>query len=127
MSQYQLPVLLYHRIVNSKKEVGRHKIYVFKNKFEAQLKFLKENGFETLTFHDLLQNNINDWNKKIVLTFDDGYEDNYTILFPLLKKYGFKAVIFLVTQRKDNSWGIQEGEPVFRMMKIGRASCRERV
>ena len=116
MSVYQLPVLLYHRVVNSKKEVGKHKIYVFKDRFEAQLKFLKENGYETLTFHDLLQNNIKDWNKKIVLTFDDGYEDNYTILFPLLKKYGFKAVIFLVTQKKDNSWGIQEGEPVFRMM-----------
>jgi peptidoglycan/xylan/chitin deacetylase (PgdA/CDA1 family) len=116
MSQYQLPVLLYHRIVNSKKEVGRHKIYVFKDKFEAQLKFLKENGYETLTFHDLLKDNSKDWNKKIILTFDDGYEDNYTILFPLLKKYGFKAVIFLVTQKKDNSWGIQEGEPVFRMM-----------
>ena len=116
MSEYQLPVLLYHRVVNSKKEVGKHKIYVFKDKFEAQLKFLKENGYETLTFHDLLQHNIKDWNKKIILTFDDGYEDNYTILFPLLKKYGFKAVIFLVTQKKDNSWGILEGEPVFRMM-----------
>jgi len=116
MSQYQLPVLLYHRIVNSKKETGRHKIYVFKDKFEAQLKFLKENGYETLTFHDLIQGNSKDLNKKIVLTFDDGYEDNYTILFPLLKKYGFKAVIFLVTQKKDNSWGIQEGEPIFQMM-----------
>src|ERR1035437_4300236 len=129
MSQYQLPVLLYHRIVNSKKETGRHKTYVFKNRFEAQLRFLKENGYETITFHDLtsptsplpeerdgrlLADGVRQ--KKIILTFDDGYEDNYTILFPLLKKYGFKAVIFLVTQKKDNSWGIQEGEPVFRMM-----------
>jgi len=116
MSEYQLPVLLYHRIVNSKEETGKHKIYVFKNKFEKQLNFLKENSYETLTFNDLMRNNIKDWSKKIILTFDDGYEDNYTILFPLLKKYGFKAVIFLVTQKKDNSWGIQEGEPVCKMM-----------
>jgi peptidoglycan/xylan/chitin deacetylase (PgdA/CDA1 family) len=123
MIQYQLPVLLYHRIVNSKKETGRHKIYVFKDKFEAQLKFLKENGYETITFHDLAsplppspQGEGPGVRSKIILTFDDGYEDNYTILFPLLKKYGFKAVILLVTQKKDNSWGIQEGEPVFKMM-----------
>ncbi|MBI4944895.1 MAG: polysaccharide deacetylase family protein [Bacteroidetes bacterium] len=123
MSVYQLPVLLYHRIVHSKKEVGRHKIYVFKDKFEAQLKFLKENGYETLTFQDLksplLPSPVGEGlgvRSKIILTFDDGYEDNYTILFPLLKKYGFKAVIYLVTQKKDNSWGVQEGEPVFKMM-----------
>jgi peptidoglycan/xylan/chitin deacetylase (PgdA/CDA1 family) len=127
MSQYQLPVLLYHRVVNSKKETGKHKIYVFKDKFEEQLKFLKKDGYGTITFHDLASppsplleergvRQDGERPKKIILTFDDGYEDNYTILFPLLKKYGFTAVIFLVTQQKDNSWGVQQGEPVFKMM-----------
>ncbi|MFH1005660.1 MAG: polysaccharide deacetylase family protein [Bacteroidota bacterium] len=114
--QYQLPILLYHRIVNSKTETGKHKIYVFKNRFEAQLKYLYQNGYETLTFYDLMKNDTSDWRKKIILTFDDGYEDNYTTMFPVLKKYKFKAVIFLVTQQKNNSWGIRESEPVFKML-----------
>lgn len=116
MNRPQLPVLLYHRVVNSKNDTGKHKIYVYKNRFESQLQYLKKSGFETLTFRDLLNNNNHDWNKKIILSFDDGYEDNYDIAFPLLKNYGFKAVIFLVTKQKDNSWGRSEGEPVFRMM-----------
>lgn len=116
MTSPQLPVLLYHRVVNSKNDAGRHKIYVYTSRFESQLQYLKENGFETLTFHDLLNNTIQDWSKKIILSFDDGYEDNYDIAFPLLKRYGFKAVIFLVTKQKDNGWGRKEGEPVFRMM-----------
>ena len=48
--------------------------------------------------------------KNFFLTFDDGYEDNYFRLFPLLKKYNFKAVIYLVTQEDHNSWGVKEGE-----------------
>ena len=66
--------------------IGKHKIYVQESMFEKQLSYLKNNGYETITFFDLQQNPAMDLNKKIMLTFDDGYTDNYTLLFPLFKK-----------------------------------------
>ncbi len=113
---YSLPVLLYHRIVNKHSVIGKHKIYVWENELEKQLEYLKKNGYETITFFDLQENPTMNLKKKVLITFDDGYEDNYTLLFPLLKKYNFKAVIYLVTQVNHNSWGVNEGEPRINMM-----------
>ncbi len=115
--KHKLPILLYHRIVKNKSEVGKHKIYVFEKQMEQQLAYLKENNFSTITFKDLLQAKPDDdFSRKIILTFDDGYEDNYTLLFPLLKKYGFTAVIYLVTRLKKNEWDIAEGEPALPLL-----------
>jgi peptidoglycan/xylan/chitin deacetylase (PgdA/CDA1 family) len=113
---YSLPVLLYHRIVNSDSKIGRHKIYVWENDFKKQMQYLKDNGYQTITFYDLQKEPQMDLRKKVMLTFDDGYEDNYTLLFPVLKKYGFKAVIYLVTRIDHNAWGVKEGEPRVNMM-----------
>ena len=47
MSSYSLPVLLYHRVVNNQSKTGKHKLYVFENKFRQQMQFLKERGYTT--------------------------------------------------------------------------------
>ena len=118
MSSYSLPVLLYHRVVNNQSKTGKHKLYVFENKFRQQMQFLKERGYTTLTFDDLNSSKLSSstLEKKIILTFDDGYEDNYTILFPILKEFGFTAVIYLVTGQAYNAWALAEGEPQLNMM-----------
>lgn len=113
MNEYQLPILLYHRIVNEKSKIGRHKIYVLEKNFRKQMEFLKENGYKTITFNDI-ENHSSE--KNVILSFDDGYEDNYTILFPILKEFGFTAVIYLVTKLNRNEWAINEGEPELKMM-----------
>jgi len=114
---HQLPVLLYHRIVNAQSKVGRSKIYVWEKNFRKQMKFLKENGCQTLTFEKLSQlSNFQTLQRSVVLTFDDGYEDNYTLLFPILKEFGFTAVIYLVTKQTKNTWATREGEPELKMM-----------
>ncbi len=113
---YSLPVLLYHRIVNEDSVIGRHKVYVWEKDLEKQLLYLKNNDYQTITFFDLQKDPSMDLYKKIILTFDDGYADNYELLFPLLKKYGFSAVIYLVTQVDHNVWGVREGEPKVDMM-----------
>jgi peptidoglycan/xylan/chitin deacetylase (PgdA/CDA1 family) len=120
-SQYHLPVLMYHRIVNKKSEAGSHNIYITLKRFRAQLIYLKENGFQTITFRDIKEkkSHINTF-KNVILTFDDGYLDNYQILFPILKEFGFTAVIFLVTKQKQNTWGIREGEPALDLMDSGQ-------
>lgn len=116
VNKYSLPVLLYHRIVNKNSVIGKHKIYVWEKDFEKQMKYLKDNGYEAITFYDLESNPGMELNKKIIITFDDGYTDNYELAFPILKKYGFKAVIYLVTRIDHNAWGVREGEPKLMMM-----------
>ena len=113
---YSLPVLMYHRIVQKRKDAGKHKIFVYEKNFIKQLEYLHKNGYQTITFQDIYDKKITDFNKKIILTFDDGYQDNYYLAFPLLKKYNFTAVIYLVTKEKENVWGIKEGEPRIPMM-----------
>jgi hypothetical protein len=107
--RYEMPILTYHRIVQTKEEGGSLPIWVTTAQFEEHLQILKEEGFTTLTVSDLaamptLADRFRpDW-KPILLTFDDGYEDNYTLLFPLLQRYGFTATIFLVAGMKQNLW-----------------------
>ncbi|MCG2700216.1 polysaccharide deacetylase family protein, partial [Candidatus Parcubacteria bacterium] len=67
---------------------------------ETQMKYLKNNNYNVIKLSDLID--ILKYNNKIpkkivVLTFDDGYNDNYTNVFPILKKYNFPATIFLIT------------------------------
>jgi peptidoglycan/xylan/chitin deacetylase (PgdA/CDA1 family) len=81
--------------------------------FENQLRLLKILGYRTLSvpdFRAVLQGRKNPPKKPVVLTFDDGYRDNYRYAYPILKKYGFTAEIFLVTERDRNVWdsGTQE-------------------
>jgi len=112
---FQIPVLLYHRVINSSSVKGKHKIYLDEKKFRGQLTWLTQNEYSTITFRDLdKQNPVS--GKKVILTFDDGYYDNYSILFPILKEYDFTAVIFLVTGMKQNEWGIKQGEPALNLL-----------
>ena len=117
-SPYQLPVvLLYHRVVNESCAIGKFKIYVWEEKFRQQMQWLRDKGYQTITFSDLNAYKADEsLDKKIVLTFDDGYFDNYTIALPILKEFGFKAVIYLVTGCQHNEWNLKEGEPELQLM-----------
>jgi len=109
-----LPILLYHRVTEGDVEGSKVGIYITKQKFEEQLQHLQKNNFRTITFFDI-KNAIEGTKllseKNIILTFDDGYEDNYTIAFPLLKKFGATAVIYLVTGIESNFWDKKKDEP----------------
>lgn len=63
-------------------------------------RFLKKNGYKSVFAKDILT--IADTpNKTVCLTFDDGYLDNYTILFPLLQRYNLRATIFVNSEFVD--------------------------
>lgn len=123
---YDMPVIMYHRVVKEQSEAGIHGTYVTLDKFRAQLQYLKDNGYQTVTFSELADNRYKQrfarGNKWVMLTFDDGYEDNYTTAFPVLKEFGFKANIFLVADRAYNSWDADVTPPAqaerhFNLMK----------
>jgi peptidoglycan/xylan/chitin deacetylase (PgdA/CDA1 family) len=96
-------ILMYHRVV-SEKELGRYYIqpgmYVKNSVFEMQMAFLKEH-FEIVSFSEVLQlwqdNNLDKSKRYCVITFDDGWLDNYLYAYPILKKYNIPATIFLPT------------------------------
>lgn len=89
-----VPVLMYHAV--SDNCWGYAELFVSPSSMEQQLKYLVDNGYDPIWFEDLAH--VEDYDKPVILTFDDGYDDNYTDLFPLLKKYNVKATIFVIGQ-----------------------------
>jgi len=113
----EIPIIYYHRIVESLDEAGKHGIYVTSEQFDKHLNYLKRSGFKTITFEEALEiKNRGLQGKYVIISFDDGYEDNYRLAFPILKKYGFKAIIFLVAGLEYNSWDSKSNEPKLKMM-----------
>jgi peptidoglycan/xylan/chitin deacetylase (PgdA/CDA1 family) len=89
-----IPVLMYHCIDN--KVWGVPDLFVAPSEFEKQMEYLNRKGYTTITFSDL--DHVKQISKPILITFDDGYKDNYTYAFPVLKKYHMKATIFLIVK-----------------------------
>lgn len=95
-SGYQtIPILCYHRI-----GAGRGKLIVSGSAFESQMSFLARNGYRVISLarlagflrgEDPLPAN------SVVITIDDGYRATYETAYPVLKKYGFPATVFLYT------------------------------
>lgn len=81
-------VLMYHSISDWSSELA-----VTPENFEKQVKWLKESGYKFVTVSELLA--LDSTQKTVCLTFDDGFEDNYTQMFPLLQRYNAKATIYL--------------------------------
>ncbi len=116
-TRFEIPILCYHRLVETGDEVGSANIHLCVKKFEAQLQYLRDHGYRTMHFRDLTAADVFDpRDRRVMLTFDDGYEDNYRLLFPLLKRYQVKAVIYLVAGLDRNAWDDRLGEPSLRLL-----------
>lgn len=96
----KVPILYYHSIATEKGNELRMPV----EKFREQMQYLKDNGYYTLSLdqlYDFLVNNKPIPKKSVAITFDDGYEDNYTGAFPILKEFRFHAAIFVITKTVD--------------------------
>jgi len=121
----RVPVLMYHKVSPGQKEKYR----ISPEKFASQMEYLSKKGYQTISPDDLLefvQEGKVFPKKPVLLTFDDGYKDNFTYAYPILKKYNFRATIFLVTQYigKKDGWSkgkekILSWEEIERMRKEG--------
>lgn len=117
-SDKSVPVLMYHSIDFEK----GNELRVPKEKFREQMKFLKDNGYTTLSLDELyefFQNNKPIPSKSVVITFDDGYVDNYLNAYPVLKEFGFKATIFVITSTIDNNKACLNSDQLKEMQKNG--------
>lgn len=112
-----IPVLMYHRITDEKPQSKLKKLLVTPDSFARQMNYLYTHGYSAITIDEFLSTLKGGWNpsfKPVIITFDDGYRDNYTFAFPILKRYGFNAIIFLVAGYigDSNLWDEAKGEPI---------------
>ena len=95
----EVPIIMYHFLTENKGE-----LYISPDEFERDLVFLRENSYNTIGISDLVAF-VHEGRplppNPIMLTFDDGYYNNYVHGFPLLLKYNAKAVISVIGDHTD--------------------------
>ncbi|MGC8555080.1 MAG: polysaccharide deacetylase family protein [Candidatus Acidulodesulfobacterium sp.] len=94
----KIPVLYYHKIDYPKKDAVFKGLYVTPKQFKRQVSFLKFLGYETINPKEILsfiKGHKISVKKPILITFDDGYENNYLNAYPILKSAGFTSMIFM--------------------------------
>lgn len=104
LNNYSVPVITYHSVGPNVDGWAWPELTASLEVFESQMSALATSGYQAITLDDLysymmLGKEIP--TQAVVLTFDDGYLDNYVYAFPILKKYGFKATIFMPTEFVD--------------------------
>ncbi|WP_339013107.1 polysaccharide deacetylase family protein [Fusobacterium animalis] len=121
--KYDIPVIMYHRVINNPENEGVYGTYIYEDMFKKHLQYLKDKNYTVITFKDLdkigWRNRFEKDKKYIFITFDDGYKDNYELAFPILKEFGFKATIFLMGSSTYNEWDVKAGgEKEFPLMSV---------
>jgi len=117
-----IPVLMYHRIGTPGRKNKCKGQYTPEKMFARQMKYLFEHNYQTIFLRDLInyaEHPVPAKSKKICITFDDGYESVYTHAFPVLQKYNFTAVVFLVADciNKTCLWD-KDSEPILKTEQI---------
>lgn len=95
-SRYAVPILTYHHVGEGSAPLNN----VSAASFAQQMDFLHRHGYRVIPFSELVE--IIEKGKSlprrtVVIQFDDGFADNYTNAFPILKQHGFPATVFLIS------------------------------
>lgn len=103
----KVPILTYHSIDNSGSVISTSP-----ERFRSQMRYLAESSFNVISLREiatLVRENRPFPPKTVAITFDDGFKNIYDLAFPVLKKFGFKATVFLVTGYcgRNNQWNGQ--------------------
>ena len=96
----EIPIFLYHHIVDNKSEIEYDYMQTSKDTFEKQITGLENSGYHFISYDDLIQYKEGKktlYKKSAVLTFDDGYEDVYKNAYPILKEYNIPFTMFIIT------------------------------
>ena len=114
----KIAVIMYHGLIDDTSK--QNKYFIDPKYFETDLQYLTENGYNTIFASDL----INHFEKgsplpenPVMLTFDDGYYNNYTFAYPLLKKYNCKAVISPIGISADEAEKDKRQNPAYSQCK----------
>lgn len=96
-------ILEYHQIAPVAEVDRDSRAYnVEPQEFAAQLDYLTAAGYHTITMQEYMRSRKGKFmlpDKPVILTFDDGYADNYTYMLPLVEERGMKAVVYMITNK----------------------------
>ncbi|TBR56728.1 hypothetical protein B4U84_28310 [Westiellopsis prolifica IICB1] len=112
----ELPILMYHRVApSSSSKIPSLRVTL--EAFEEQLRFLQDAEFYSISLEEWRVAMVAEKplpGRAVLITFDDGYLDFFTYAWPLLKRYGFSAIVFLVADLvgKTNVWDSAYGEDI---------------
>lgn len=118
----KVAILGYHGILPRELNTSGDTLITDSEKFEQQLKTLKNLGYHTMTldeFYCWKQGTCKKKHKSVLITFDDGYQNNYDYAFELLKKYDMNAVVFCVGTH------IKSENPIFMNLDTINKSYKE--
>lgn len=94
------PILEYHQVTDAPLDPDFEVYNVPPDEFAAQLDYLQAEGYTTITLKEFMHA-VRGYKqlpeKPIVLTFDDGYADNYRTMLPILESHGMTAVVYVIT------------------------------
>jgi len=104
----RVPILMYHHIRKIVPSLTRSEVItsVSPANFERQMKEVADAGYTTITPNELraaIKYKVSLPRKPVLITFDDGYRNQYDAAFPILKKYGLKATFFVITDYGSKS------------------------
>ena len=105
---YEVPILMYHHVDYSP---APSSVYVAPENFERQMEFLKLHRYRVMSLSEIVHRvkaGESFPRKTVGITFDDGYADNLTNAFPVLKKMGFPAVIFMISSNVGREGWLSE-------------------
>ena len=114
---HDIPILMLHTVNDRPMDNPMGTLSVSAKGLEAYLKVFKRWKYQMISMDDFLNENYDRDQNYIVLTFDDGYKDNYTVAKPIMQKYGARGTIFVnpaYTSEKsnDSDWGFMTWEEI---------------
>lgn len=113
-----IPVLNYHQVEDN----TNNPLALSVKDFEKQMAYLSEKGYTAITADQLYAYLYHKGSlppKPVLITFDDGYADNYTNAYPIMKKHGLTAIIFLITDVVGHDAWYMNWEQVKEMQQAG--------
>jgi len=114
---YTVPILVYHRI-----NYYQNSITVFPKRFQRQMDYLYKNNYKVISLDELVEgikSRKTFARKTVVITFDDGFKDNFIYAFLILKEYNFSATIFLVSGFIEKEKDFLNWQEIGQMQKQG--------
>lgn len=113
----RIPIITFHRLVPSNIKESKYKDNKWVGSidvFASMMKYIYDNNYKTLSTMELykwLNKEIELPRKSVLITFDDGFYEDYYLVYPILKKYNLKAVSFVVGKRiKDKTMKYDENK-----------------
>ena len=117
--EYSVPegvsILMYHMIGDMK----NNSAVMTEDNLRIQMQYLKDHGYHPITMQELYDYVTKLPSKPVCITFDDGYLDSYTIVYPMMKEFGYPWTLFLITDDVGKSYNRMTWEQLKEMADSG--------